>query len=103
MTNQPGASGTSGNPGVPAAAAATAASAWQDDEPQTDEGVPVGQADVEADRERASGDTDDETEDDADGPDLMDPLDEQRSTDDGVPVGSADAEEDRRRASDDDA
>ena len=94
MTNQPG---VSGNAGVPIAGAAAASGAFddRDDERQTDDGVPVGQADLEADRARASGDANgDEDEDD-----LSDMLDDGDSTAaDGVPVGSADAEEDRRRA-----
>jgi hypothetical protein len=97
MTNP---AGTSGSGGIPVAGAAAASGAFDDrgDEQQTDQGVPVGRADVEADRERASGDGDAD-----DGEDATDGLtgvagSTDAETDDGVPVGSADAEEDRRRA-----
>ena len=87
----------SGNTGVPIAGAAAASGAFDDDGGErTDNGVPVGEADVEADRERASGEVDG-SGDDEPGDDL-----ESTTLDEGVPVGSADAEEDRRRASGDD-
>lgn len=59
----------------------------------TDMGVPVGDADVEADIERASGDGGS----DGSGDDL-DQGSVEPSTDQGVPVGSADVEADRQRA-----
>ena len=66
------------------------------DDEQTDNGVPVGEADAEADRERASGELDSSGNEEPD-----DDLGRGTTTDAGVPVGSADAEEDRRRASGD--
>lgn len=94
MTNQPGVSGSAGMPIVGAAAAAGAFDN-RDDGHETDNGVPVGEADVQVDRERASGEADDPNENELD--DVLD--DGGSTTDDGVPVGTAEAEEDRRRAS----
>ncbi len=93
MTNQPG------FPVTPAAGVAAAALGSSDDDQlgdgdsATDGGVPVGEADVRADEERAGGAGDD---DDDNG--LMPDLLGRDREDDGVPVGRADAEEDRRRA-----
>jgi hypothetical protein len=66
------------------------------DQPQTDQGVPVGGADVEQDRLNAGGDKD--TDRDTDLADGDWAAQEGGSTDQGVPVGTADAEEDRRNA-----
>lgn len=96
----------SGGPIVPGVAV-TAGDALTGDRDSTttstDDGVPVGEADAEADAARtgASG-TDDDTlanPGEAAAPDLADTS----RTDDGVPVGEADAEADRRRTTDDDA
>ncbi|MEX5721746.1 hypothetical protein [Geodermatophilus maliterrae] len=66
----------------------------------TDDGVPVGAADAEADARR-SGASDDERPSDVGEGFLLD-VDPGRSTDDGVPVGRADAEADRMRSGGDD-
>jgi hypothetical protein len=66
------------------------------DQPQTDQGVPVGGADVEQDRLNAGGDKD--TDRDTDLADGDWAAQGGGSTDQGVPVGTADAEEDRRNA-----
>src|SRR3954470_13115028 len=96
----------SGGPIVPAVAV-TAGDALTDDRDSTttstDDGVPVGAADAEADAARtgASG-TDDETlanPGQASRPDL---ASDDTETDDGVPVGQADAEADRQRTTEDD-
>ena len=99
MTNQPGA------PAVAAAGLAAAASGSGNDE-RTDGGVPVGAADAEADRRRASGEEGDD--EGSDGSLVGDVLEDAgfggatgagaSSEDDGVPVGEADVEADRRRA-----
>lgn len=94
MTNQPG------FPVTPAAGVAAAAigSSDESDRPDagsaTDGGVPVGEADVRADEQRARGAGDDNDDDNGLMPDLL----RGDREDDGVPVGRADAEEDRRRA-----
>jgi hypothetical protein len=62
----------------------------------TDDGVPVGAADAEADRQRAAGDSD------ADDASFVNADTTDSETDQGVPVGRADAEQDRLRASSDD-
>src|SRR3954452_16283641 len=99
MSTQP----TSGMQGMlPGAAAAGGLRQDDDDENQTtDDGVPVGQADREADAERTGAD---ENEDDA----LADPqavlapdaAGTVSGSDDGVPVGATDADADRRRTTD---
>ena len=68
----------------------------------TDEGVPVGAVDAEADARRAGADDDDSPRDVLDEGSLGggDPT---GATDRGVPVGAADAEEDRKRATSGDA
>lgn len=66
------------------------------DQPQTDQGVPVGAADVEQDRLNAGGDDDTTL---ADG-DWAQAGAAEEGTDQGVPVGSADVEADRRNAED---
>ena len=68
------------------------------DQPQTDQGVPVGGADVEQDRLNAGGDKD--TDRDTDLADGDWAAQGSGSTDQGVPVGTADVEEDRRNAAD---
>jgi len=62
---------------------------------RTDDGVPVGDADVQADVDRASGDGRSEPDSD----EFLQEGTVEGATDQRVPVGSADAEEDRRRAS----
>ena len=107
MTNQPG------NPANPAAGLAAAAAGAHGDgteEHRTDEGVPVGAADAEEDRRRASGDEGDD--EGSDGSLVGDVLEDAgfggatgsgaSSEDDGVPVGEADVEADRCRASGED-
>ncbi len=66
-------------------------------EPQTDQGVPVGAADAEADAKRA-GDESRSNEADSN-EEYLDQADAESGTDQGVPVGSADAEQDRLNAS----
>jgi hypothetical protein len=61
---------------------------------RTDDGVPVGEADVQADIDRASGNSGSE-------PDRDEFLQEgaiEGAADQGVPAGPADVDEDRRRA-----
>ena len=65
-------------------------------ETHTDEGVPVGDADVQADVDRASGDSDDEPDTD----DFLQQGAVEMSRDEGEAVGTADVEEDRRNATD---
>jgi hypothetical protein len=95
----------SGGPMVPGVAV-TAGDALTGDRDSTttstDDGVPVGTADAEADAARTGADGDDETlanPGEASRPDL---ASDDTETDDGVPVGSADAEADRQRTTDDD-
>ena len=67
----------------------------------TDDGVPVGAADAEADaRGSGAGDNDERPSNVGEGF-LLD-VDPGRGTDDGVPVGRADAEADRMRSVEDD-
>jgi hypothetical protein len=66
----------------------------------TDDGVPVGAADAEADARR-SGARDDERPSNVGEGFLLD-VDSGQGTDDGVPVGHADAEADRMRSGGDD-
>ena len=61
---------------------------------QIDQGVPIGDADVQADVDRASN----EDREPGDGEFIQQAAAEGR-TDQGEPVGTADVEEDRRRAS----
>jgi hypothetical protein len=102
MSTQPTAGTGNMLPGV------AAAGSLRDDDDQdqtTSDGVPVGEADREADAERSGADTDD-------GGVLADPGGlmtsdddlgvENRGSDDGVPVGADDAEADRERTTDDD-
>ena len=63
-------------------------------ETHTDEGVPVGDADVRADVERASGDDRDEPDTD----EFLQQGSVEMSRDEGEAVGTADVEEDRRNA-----
>jgi len=101
MSTQP-MGGTGGM--LPGVAAAGGLRQDDDDENRTmDDGVPVGEADQEADAERSGADTDD-------GAELADPAglmtddddlrDQNRGSDDGVPVGADDAEADRERTTD---
>jgi len=66
-------------------------------EERTDAGVPVGDADVQADVEGASGESPTELHRD----EFLQKGAVEGSADQGVPIGAADAEEDRRRASGD--
>jgi hypothetical protein len=67
----------------------------------TDDGVPVGAADAEADARRSgASDNDDRLSNVGDGF-LLD-VEPGQGTDDGVPVGRADAEADRMRSVEDD-
>jgi hypothetical protein len=97
MTTQPNA------PQVPPAALAGVATNDQD-ATRTDDGVPVGAADAEADAVRSgAGGNDDSLADSAAGavPGTAGDLDAPRegaATDDGVPVGQADVEADRVRS-----
>src|SRR5436309_3557985 len=105
MTTQPT------GPLVPGVAAAAAGAAMGDDDRltttddetrATDEGVPVGEADVRADMHRSGADADDEDTLD-DSRDVLRPdVDGGTSTDQGVAVGEADLEADRRRTGADD-
>ena len=61
----------------------------------TDDGVPVGAADAEADARRSGAGDDDERPSNV-GEGFMLDVDPGRGTDDGDAVGSADAEADRR-------
>ena len=63
-------------------------------ETHTDDGVPVGDADVQADVDRASGDRDEEPDTD----DFLQQGAVEMSRDQGEAVGTADVEEDRRNA-----
>jgi hypothetical protein len=67
----------------------------------TDDGVPVGAADAEADARRSGASDADERPSNVGEGFLLD-VDPGRGTDDGVPVGHADAEADRIRSVDDD-
>lgn len=71
------------------------------DQPQTDQGVPVGDADVEADRRNASDDSGDGASSAVSDDErwTAESAVEERS-DEGVPVGEADVEADRRNAAD---
>jgi hypothetical protein len=71
----------------------------------TDDGVPVGEADAQADAARtgASDVDDDDTMTDPGNASVPDVPGSAPGTDDGVPVGSADADEDRRRTTGNDA
>ena len=63
------------------------------DDIQTDEGVPVGQADVRADIDRASGGNDEQDTDD-----FLQQGAVEMSRDQGEAVGTADVDADRRNA-----
>ena len=67
----------------------------------TDDGVPVGAADAEADARRSGAGDEDERPSNV-GEGLLLDVDPSRGTDDGVPVGRADAEADRMRSVEDD-
>ncbi len=67
----------------------------------TDDGVPVGAADVEADARRSGASDADERPSNVGEGFLLD-VDPGQDTDDGVPVGRADAEADRMRSVEDD-
>jgi len=67
----------------------------------TDDGVPVGAADAEADARRSgASDNDERLSNVGEGFGLD--VDPGQGTDDGVPVGRADAEADRMRSAEDD-
>jgi hypothetical protein len=95
-------------PVTPAAGLAAEATNPADDS-STDQGVPVGADDVQADKDRASGESgDDSGEGDGGGVGgiggggnpLVSDLTRGQDEDDGVPVGDADVDADRQRASD---
>ena len=67
----------------------------------TDDGVPVGAADAEADARRSGASDNDERPSNVGEGFLLD-VDPGQGTDDGVPVGRADAEADRMRSGGDD-
>jgi hypothetical protein len=67
----------------------------------TDDGVPVGGADAEADAQRSGAGDNDERHSNV-GEGFMLDVDPGRGTDDGVPVGRADAEADRKGSVEDD-
>jgi len=69
----------------------------------TDDGVPVGASDAEADAARTGASGADETLANPGQASAPDTASDATATDDGVPVGVADAEADRRRTTDDDA
>jgi hypothetical protein len=99
MSTQP----TAGMGGMlPGVAAAGGLRQNDDDENRsTDEGVPVGEADRDADAERTGADDDDTLA----GPDTgltSDALGMGGRSGEDVPVGADDAEADRRRTTDDD-
>ena len=82
--------------GMPPAVAAGADRTAGEDvtDRSTDDGVPVGAADAEADAHRAGADDDDAFAGEASGAAL---LSDNGATDAGVPVGSADADADQGR------
>jgi hypothetical protein len=95
-------------PFLPAAAAGAVAGRLEDEDTtttrSTDDGVPVGDADAEADAVRSGArPDDDDTLTDPGSAALPDAAADTRGTDDGVPVGAADADADRRRSTSDDA
>jgi hypothetical protein len=104
MTTQPS------GPMVPGVAAAAAGGALGDDRltsaddesRATDEGVPVGEADREADMERSGADTDDGGLPGGLADPVMPDVPDSEGSADGVPVGDADVEADRRRTGADD-
>ncbi len=67
----------------------------------TDDGVPVGGADAEADARRSGAGDDDERPSNV-GEGFMLDVDPGQGSDDGVPVGRADVEADRMRSVQDD-
>jgi hypothetical protein len=95
MTQQPN------SPLVAGVVAGAAAAGRNDEDQATDDGQPVGEADVRADAER-TGAGDDDTNVLGGSVDAAPSGAEGASTDDGVPVGEADAEADRRRSGADD-
>ncbi len=60
---------------------------------QTDQGVPVGEADVDADRENAAAGADDESDESDEG--FAAEGQQEMASDEGEPVGQADLEADR--------
>jgi hypothetical protein len=68
----------------------------------TDDGVPVGAADAEADARRSGAGADDQWQPDVLEEGSLGGLGAGGATDDGVPVGAADAEADRQRATEQD-
>ena len=96
MSNQP----TTGMGGMlPGVAAAAGLRRSDDDETRSsDQGVPVGEADREADMERSGAGGDEDTSMTAPRAAFMSDLGvENAGSDDEVPVGAADAEADRER------
>lgn len=98
MTNQP----MSGMGGMLPGVAAGGGLRDEDDENRsTDGGVPVGEADKQADAER-TGAGDDEAVADPGGALMSDDVVGRAGSDDDVPTGAADAEADRERTTDGD-
>ena len=100
MTNQPMAGMGGMLPGVAAAGALR-----QDDDDEnriTDDGVPVGDADRQADAERSGAGGDDDELADPQTAFAPDAVGTGSGSDEGVPVGADDAEADRQRTTDDD-
>lgn len=100
MSNQP----TTGMGGMlPGVAAAGGLRQGDDDETRsTDQGVPVGEADREADMERSGAGAHEDTFMTAPTAELVSDLGvENAGSDDDVPVGAADAEADRERTTED--
>src|SRR4051812_42965650 len=102
MTNQPMAGMGGMLPGV-AAAGGLRQDDDDDQDRATSDGVPVGEADREADMERSGAGGDDDIEVGSSPAELMsDDLGvENAGSDDDVPVGAADAEADRERTTED--
>jgi hypothetical protein len=101
MTNQP----TSGMGGMLPGVAAAGGLRQNDDVDEsrsTDDGVPVGDADRQADAERSGAGDDDDTLADPQTAFAPDGVGTGSGSDDGVPVGADDAEADRQRTTDDD-
>jgi hypothetical protein len=100
MTMQPGA-----GPAIPAVAAAAGQAAEDQDDTtagSTDDGVPVGEADAEADARRSGADEDSGGILGGGAAPFAGDAEEGNRTDDGMPVGEADAEADRARSTGDD-
>jgi hypothetical protein len=94
-------------PGVAAAAARVSTdddrlTTAGDEAGATDQGVPVGDADVRADMERSGAETDDDDTLADPGEGALPDAGSGTATDQGTPVGEADLDADRRRTGADD-